>query len=362
MKYRFEYSKEEEDINASNKEDSIILLSKEKTKLDKISKQWNKIKKVIHDYEYIYTSPNTRKNIAGIVPVSRSYYKLKEIISDYQLFKDKKDLNIFCMAEAPGGFIQCILENKSQIQSLYATTLYSKNKDIPEWCWSIKRNKFIKFMWGIKKDGDLYNINNILSYIKDIGKNTIDLITGDGGLDTSSDYNNQEFNSLSLIYSEIFVALNLQKKGGIFICKFFDIYLKETIKLFYILVLSYEEVYIHKPKISRLSNSEKYIVCIGYKGYNRNLINQMVRSFENKNLNIKIDSNFDKSLDKYNKLYSDIQITQINKGIQIINDNQNINIPTEEQIEKALNWCKKYNVKINNSCYYLNRTLPYSRS
>ena len=93
---------------------------------------------------------------------------------------------------------------------------------------NILKNKDIDFLWGVNKDGDLYNINNILSYIKTIGKNKVDIITGDGGLDSSDDYNKQEKNSLSLIYSEIFLSLNLQKEGGIFICKLFDIFLKRN--------------------------------------------------------------------------------------------------------------------------------------
>ena len=63
----------------------------------------------------------------------------------------------------------------------------------------------------------------------------------------NDDYNQQELNSLCLIYSEIFMALNLQKKGGTFICKLFDLFLKETIQLLYILFLSYEEIILNKP-------------------------------------------------------------------------------------------------------------------
>ena len=50
-------------------------------------------------------------------------------------------MTITCIAEGPGGFIQCIIENKEKVNSLYATTLYSKNKDIPDWATSLKNNK-----------------------------------------------------------------------------------------------------------------------------------------------------------------------------------------------------------------------------
>ena len=179
-------------------------------------------------------------------------------------------------------------------------------------------------------------------------------------MDTSNDYNNQEKNSLELIYSEIFLALNLQKEGGVFICKVFDIFLKETIKLLYILSISYEKIYLHKPKFSRLSNSEKYIICIGYKGYNKEIINKLFHSFHDKNVNIQVCETFLKELTIYNKLYIDIQIEQIKKGIELIykfKNNKQLNInPTSLQINKAIEWCNKYNIQINKKCYPLQNT------
>ena len=117
-----------------------------------------------------------------------------------------------------------------------------------------------------------------------------------------------------------------------------------------------EKVYIHKPKISRLSNSEKYIVCIGYKGNNIDILNILIHSFQTKDLDIKIDSNFDKELEKYNKLYTDIQMNQIKKGIQLINEKKIINYPNKIQKKCAIEWCQKYNIRINFLCYYLDRT------
>ena len=358
MKYRFSYQQKEEYEIPIDNHKLIQQLSIEKTKIDKYPHKWNKIKKNIHDYEYIYTSPNFRKNIGNFLPISRSYFKLKEMASDYNIFQDKEKLKVYCMAEAPGGFIQCMLENKKKIIEINATTLYSNSKEIPEWSSKIKRNRFINFCWGVKNDGDLYSIENILSLIKGINKSSIDIITGDGGLDTSDDYNNQEKNSLSLIYSEIFLALNLQKKGGTFICKVFDIFLKETIKLLYILTISYENIYIHKPKFSRLSNSEKYIVCMNFKGYNKEIVNKLFHSFDSKNINTEVNSNFLKELNNYNSLYLDIQTKQIQRGIDLICDmKKSQNYPSSLQKQKAIDWCNKYNIGLNKECYYLQHTI-----
>lgn len=335
------------------------IISEEKSKIDKVDKQWNRIKRNIHEYEYIYTSPNKNRNLSQIVPISRSYFKLKEMIVDFKINFEQSI--IFCMGEAPGGFVQSILEYKDNISKIYANTLLSENKDVPNWNHNLKKEPLIDFYSGIQGDGDLCDMNNLLSYIKYIGNNSVDFITGDGGFDYSEDYNKQEFNSLPLIYSEIFLALNLLKKGGGFICKVFDIFLTSTIQLLYILTLSFERVSIQKPRFSRLSNSEKYIVCEKYKGYNKRLNNLLFRSFQSTNIEIQIDENFNAVLDDFNKEYSKTQINQIKKGLSLIHKNKIMNTPSLKQINEGINWCQKYNVPINQSCYYIRGQSLHSR-
>ena len=64
-----------------------------------------------------------------------------------------------------------------------------------------------------------------------------DLVTADGGFDYSTDYNKQELSSYKLIYSEIYIALNIQKDNGSFVLKVFDIFYHKTIQLIYLLYL-----------------------------------------------------------------------------------------------------------------------------
>ena len=44
-------------------------------------------------------------------------------------------------------------------------------------------------------------------------------MTADGGFDYSSDFNGQEINSCQIILSECYIALNILKKHGTFVCK-----------------------------------------------------------------------------------------------------------------------------------------------
>jgi len=339
-----------EDLNELNQS-----LSREKNKIDEYRNKWDKIKKTINNYEYIYYNYNKNNNISNIIPISRSFFKLKEIINKFKLIPENKIINSFCMAEAPGGFIQSLQDYN--INKIYATTLLSDiDKDIPKWNHKISKYRNVKLLYGSKKNGDICDIHNILNIIKVINKESLDLITGDGGFDYSEDYNKQEINSLPLIYSEILLALNLQKKGGCFICKIFDIFNNKTIKLLYFLSLQYEQFFLYKPCMSRLTNSEKYIVCIDYKGYDKTKINKLIHGFETKDLNIQIDSNFYDQIYEFNQKYIDIQVKNINKGINIIKYNSNIVSPTKDQIYFAINWCKKYNVPINPNCIHLNKT------
>ena len=323
--------------------------------IDEYPKEWEIAKKQIHIYEYIYTSSFYKKNISKTSPISRSYFKLRELLYDYPIVENSGKKTFVCLAEAPGGFIQSILHwmNQDVIHKIHAITLLSDDKKIPTWNKSLHNNPYIEFHKGQNGDGDLYDLMNVLSFIKGIGKSSVDVITGDGGFDYSSDYNNQEKHSIKLIYSEIFIALNLQSRGGSFICKIFDVFLKETISLIYILHQSYEKVFIHKPCISRCSNSEKYIVCLCFKGYNQTLINSMCHNFKDNEITYPVPESFLKDIDTMNTSYVQEQKEHIMRAIKLIRGNRVHRYPTNEQIKRSISWCEKYNVQINSQCFYI---------
>ena len=348
-------------INDNNKvsEDDLLILTNlrnklnsTKSKIDKYFNEWETVKKIIHNHEYVYYSSYRKKNISIISPVSRSYFKFREIFYHFKM--DIKDINNVCnLAEAPGGFIQSLihLSDKKNI-NIYANSLISNDKNVPMWNNKIKKYN-INNLYGIKNNGDICDFYNLLSMIKKIGRNKCELVTGDGGFEYSKDYSNQEINSLRLIFCEILIALNIQKLKGNFICKIFDTFDLETIKLLYLLNLAYEKVYLYKPMISRNSNSEKYIICLNYKGYDKKLINIMCHSFKNLKLNIDLDNKFYNNLLKFIREYSNQQINNINKGIDIIKNNMINNYPSFNQITLGLKWCEDYNIKINDKCIYL---------
>ena len=79
--------------------------------IDKYEKKWDTYKKFKNDYEYVYTKYDIYRNVCNILPISRSYFKLHEILFDLNIFNDhSNNLNICCIAEGPGGFLQCLLD------------------------------------------------------------------------------------------------------------------------------------------------------------------------------------------------------------------------------------------------------------
>ena len=167
----------------------------------------------------------------------------------------------FC--EAPGGFIKALQKLYPNVD-WYAQTLcdgsdsldVDPSVNIPE--------KWLKSYKDMGDDtGNLYSIENIKAIDKFLTDtdSKADLVTADGGFDVSFDPNNQEQLSLQLIFSEIVGAFHTQKIGGSFICKIFDSVTNTTCQLMYLMTQFYENVYLTKPRTSRYSNSEKYIVC-----------------------------------------------------------------------------------------------------
>jgi 23S rRNA U2552 (ribose-2'-O)-methylase RlmE/FtsJ len=338
MNYRVDNS--DKNVNINHVEKAIKNLNNVKDDIEGIIDKWDIAKKSTHNYEYVYTSYNSIKNIADKRPISRSYFKLVEILNKFN--GDKTLDNALCLAEAPGGFIEALMDRG--MVDIYGITLLSDDKSIPYWNQRLLDNDNIKLLLGVKGNGDLYDVENILSFVKVIKRDMVEIITGDGGIDYSDDYNSQEKNSIHIIYSEILIALLMQKEGGMFICKIFDVYDIKTVKLLYILYNNYEEVYIYKPCISRLTNSEKYIVCKGARS-EKKYINEMLRNFENKEIDIELPTEFTNCIYNISIEYIDIQIKNINETIDVARKNK-MKSSFHTQRTYASEWCNDNNIKI----------------
>jgi len=329
-----------------------------KCKIDNCDQRgWEDAKKKINQFEYIYTSSKMTNNICKISPISRSYFKIHEMIKNDDLLKNNQ--YCACIAEGPGGFIHCINQyskyNKIQTKLVYGMTLISDDRKIPYWNQNISNNHANKIINGKDGTGNLYNYENVESFIHTVDDEKCNLVTADGGFDYSDDYNSQELSSYKLIYSEIFLALNIQKNGGSFIIKMFDLFTYKTIQLLFLLYMCYETIEIYKPLTSRLSNSEKYIICKGFTECPKNM-NDLLKKYYNdcEKMHIEIPTSFIDDINRFNNMFVEKQMDTIKNILKTIEDSKIINkTPTKNQIKNALQWCRDYDLPINEKCVHL---------
>ena len=253
-----------------------------------------------------------------------------------------------------------------------STTCSYKNqiqKATPEWnkiqkLLSERKKTKAKITLSYGKDdtGNLYNLENIKHFRKEVledgGK--VDLVTGDGGLDFSINFNCQEQLSFHLIFCEIVSAFSVLKTGGSFVLKMFDIHTSNTLQLIFLLSNYFDEIILTKPYTSRPANSEKYIVCKGFTGITEEYLNVLYAIIEKwektKSMNkyvdnlfaMKVPPYFKKNIMNYCNYVSRIQITNIIKTILSRNFNkQHIDSLLRCQIIHAIYWAHKYNEPIN---------------
>jgi 23S rRNA U2552 (ribose-2'-O)-methylase RlmE/FtsJ len=233
---------------------------------------WETFKRFTNTYEYIHTTiPYKKHCISRYRPISRSFFKMIELIHFFELGTNSVNpMKTFHLAEGPGGFIEAMVKYRVRSDDKYiGMTLLDKNNsdhNIPAWKKTqhfLQENKNVHIESGLDKTGNILSIDNFV-YIHELYGSSMDLITADGGFDFSVDFDNQEINMTKLLYGQIVYALCMQKQGGHFVLKIFDIFMQHTIDMLVLLSSMYERVYITKPNTSRSANSEKYIVCKGF--------------------------------------------------------------------------------------------------
>ena len=340
--------------------------------IDKYPQDWDNIKKYTNDYEFIGSNiPGCKYSISKIKPLSRAFYKLIEIFYTSNLIKSLKrqPIESFHLAEGPGGFIEALsyIRNNSHDRYYGMTLLDGKSKSIPGWKKTtqfLKENTNVYIETGVDCTGDLYSTKNLEGCIRKY-KNSMDIITGDGGFDFSIDYNKQEILAVRLIFTQIVYALHMQKKGGTFILKIFDTFTKATIDMIYLLCCMYETVTISKPKSSRMANSEKYLVCKNFKYTNIDHLSlklvQIIKIFENMDhktcyissfISIPWQLMFKNRITDINAMLTQQQISTIFKTIKLIENKERkidkVNKLKQTHIQKCIKWCNEYNIPYNN--------------
>jgi len=368
--------------------------------------------------------PMKKKSVSKIRPISRSYFKMIEMIHLFELIPDilsknidniiindtdnykNKNKNIFVnqvslnmppsgaemngsaqllsqstirkcvktdyepirtfhLAEGPGGFIEAIATLRNNPKDIYfGMTLIdtTPNSSVPLWKKSadfLGRFPNVSLEYGEDGTGNILVLEN-LRYCKERYGSSMDIITGDGGFDFSVDFNHQEIAIGKLLFGQLVFAVTMQRKGGSFVLKIFDSFMKHTLDILYLLASFYETVHIFKPKTSRYANSEKYIICKGflfdsnedfYPFIERGFI-QMIESpddmpcrFIDKNINLPFY--FIQKIEEFNSIFGQKQIQNIFYTLLLIDNKskqEKIDNLIKTNIQKSIHWCINYGV------------------
>lgn len=401
-------------IDISNSRPSVFLsnslcnyMNDIKEKISTREKEWDVYKKYTNPYEYIHSVvPQKKKSISKYKPISRSYFKMLEMISEFKLDQpcpSKKDslldtdieepaMRTFHLAEGPGGFIEAICNKRNNPADEYTgmTIVFDATDDnVPAWHktgYFLSHHPNVNIEYGCDGTGDLLHIDNFEYCVRKYGS-SMDLITADGGFDFSKDFNRQEISITNLLWGQVCYAVCLQKQGGNFVLKIFDIFYEHTVHILYILSAFYENVHLCKLKTSRIGNSEKYIVCKGfrfsmyYEFYpiileSFSKINRLKepavdtvctsrldvfakeRVFMNaeemyiwKLVNCEIPRHFTKQIEDINAIFGQQQIENIHFTLSLIDKHpkqDRIDQIVKNNITKCINWCIEYSIPYNN--------------
>ena len=344
-------------------------LNKSKKKIDECQDSWAAIKKYTNEYEYIHTPLSISKPaISKIKPLSRAFFKLIEILN-YINYENEKNINTFHLAEGPGGFIEATKYYRNNKNDKYfgMSLIDPEDTNVPGWnkaMFFFKSTPNAKIIDGADKTGNLYNIDNF-NYCIERFKNSMEIITADGGFDFSIDFNKQELMASRLIITEIFYAIVMQKQDGIFILKMFDTFLKISLEIIYILSCFYTTIEICKPNTSRMANSEKYIVCTGFKLENSEEYTNVFREIliklnnpDNKDKYIEsilkqdLSYFFKNKMEEVNAILGYKQISNILTTMRYIENNdkrtQKMQNIKNNNLKRCVEWCKENNIPYNN--------------
>ena len=316
---------------------------------------WELAKKMANPYECIYTQDdkNFHPSLCMYKPLSRSFYKMIEILSVMQFFetlpKTLQKIRTAHVAEGPGGFIEAFLERadkyKKTVSSVVAMTLKPTDNHTPGWRRAssfLQKHKEIALHYGIDGTGDMYQKGNQDSFIQ-AAKPGVHLFTADGGFDFSTDYLMQEKRIYHLLVCSALIGLQSLASNGSFVLKFFDIYAKPTQILISLITSCFKSWTLYKPSTSRPCNSERYLLCRGFKSLSKETL-ETLTEIETQSLRdlYPIDTNNVEQYEINSKEVVEIQKAALLQAENYIQNPLQWKTDFDVHFQKSFTWCSTF--------------------
>lgn len=167
----------------------------------------------------------------------------------------------------PGAFSQALfaVSRKHQLR-LEGFGMTLAGVDGLDWYPELRKHRFTA-TYALDGSGDIFKLSNIEALASLTGRAGVRLVVADGGFHVDFTVANyQETISARIMYGQWLAALKILTDGGCFVLKLFDSFSPLTRAVLYLSTFVYDRVHIVKPKHSRVVNSERYLVCIGFQG------------------------------------------------------------------------------------------------
>lgn len=265
--------------------------------------------------------------------VTNAWLKMYEIIHLFpQLIPKGAQINqrikTFHICEAPGAFVSAInhyTSTKSINLDWYAQSLNpkcSKSRETIDDHFGLISNYPDKWLFGdplTDQSGDITHSKIIRYYASNPILKDLELITADAGLQCDpKDLNEQEGYLAKVNMGQIMCILACLSVGKSAIFKtFLPLIEPLTVSMLYLLSNLFSQVNITKPCSSHSSNSEVYVVLIGYKGIKKSTLNTLYNMLDDANVTSQtflfesLDPYFIKSYIKNVEMFVDRQIQSL---------------------------------------------------
>jgi cap1 methyltransferase len=233
---------------------------------------------------------NPFEQIKGVIFQNRAAMKMANIdaVFDFMFtgmknkngkkITDTNDVLYFAdICSGPGGFSEYVLFRTQWHAKGFGFTL----KD-PSDASDFKLDEFkasdcetFEPYYGVNGDGDITNTDNMTSLQERVFEAThgagVHFVMGDGGISVEGEENKQELLTKQLVMCQFACALSILRRGGHFVCQIFDMFTPFLVGLIYLLYRCFDKVCIIKPVTSRPANSERYVVCKGFRNDSRSV-------------------------------------------------------------------------------------------
>lgn len=230
----------------------------------------------------------------GFKNITNAWLKFYEMFFKFDLIPYNTKIIHFDNAALPGTTILAAIHysktiahsyNEWYASSLYPKRSFSKLSDPLCDTYGMYQKHPYKWLMNEINNGDLTNTTTPQylekAFLNKTNKRLAHLYTSDLGYAVGDDFCNQEKLLFKGHLGQVLTGLLVLCEHGNFVCKQFTMFNSETVGLVYLLSDLFREFRLYKPYTSKGTNSEMYLIGIGYKrSKSVAVVNELLEKFK----------------------------------------------------------------------------------